>query len=414
MKKLLVAIIVVAGLGFLGWQIYQKASASRPEGARRRPDVPVAVAVAAVERAPIRDIGRFSGSLHALAEFIVAPKISGRLEKILVDIGDTVTGGQLMAVLDDEEYRQQASQVTAELEVAQATLEERRSILENARREYDRTVVLRQKKIASESQLDAAESEFKTQQAKVKVAVAQVAQKKAALETARVRLAYARIRVPANGNNGENRVVGERFVDEGAMLAPNTPMASILDISSLVAVISVIERDYSKLKPGLAAAISTDAHPGLRFSGRVVRVAPILKQTTREARVEIEIPNHDLLLKPGMFVRVQIEFARHENACVVPLSALVKRDGVEVVFRADTEARSVRRIPVTVGIRNGGQAEILDPPLTGSVVVLGHHLLEDGSRIIVPSAEGASDRSPKSADTDVKTIKIPASGQGVP
>ena len=89
---------------------------------------------------------------------------------------------------------------------------ERKTALENAKREYDRTVALRQKKIASESQLDAAASEYKAQQAKLKVALAQVSQMEAALKMADVRLSYTKIRVPENNIHGY-RVVGERYVD---------------------------------------------------------------------------------------------------------------------------------------------------------------------------------------------------------
>jgi len=242
---------------------------------------------------------------------------------------------------------------------------------------------LRKKKIISESQIDAAESEFKTQQAKLEVAVAQLSQKKAALKIANIRLSYAQIQVTENNTAGY-RVVGERFVDEGAMLAPNTPIVSILDIGKLIAAIHVIERDYPKIQLGMEAIISTDAFPGHTFNGKVIRIAPLLKEKSRQARVEIEIPNAQKLLKPGMFVRVHIQFDEHENVTVVPIAAIVKRNGTQGVFLADLKEQKARFVPVTVGIVNSVQAEVLDPPITGSVVTLGHHLLEDGSLIILP------------------------------
>ena len=406
MKKCLVTIIILAGLGFLGWQIYQKASASRKGFKRDRRNVPVAVEVVPVKKTSIREVGSLTGSLKPLSEFILAPKIAGRLEKILVNIGDTIKGGQLVAVLDDDEYRQQVLQAKAELEVAKANLQERKSTIENAKREYARTVTLRKKKIASESQLDAAESEFKTQQAKLKVATAQVSQKEAALKITNVRLSYARIKLTENNTTGY-RVVGERFVDEGAMLAPNTPIVSILNIEKLIAAIHVIERDYSKIQPGLEAVISTDAFPGRTFTGKVIRIAPILKETSREARVEVEIPNAQKLLKPGMFVRVQIQFDEHENANVVPVAALVKRNGTQGIFLADLKEQKARFVPVTIGIVNGVQAEVLNPPITGAVVTLGHHLLEDGSSIVLPAEKPAGGASMKGGKHDVKGSKTP-------
>ncbi len=383
MKKFFAIIIVLAGLGFLGWQIYQKASDSRKGFKHERQNVPVAVEVALVKKASIRQVGSFTGSLYPISKFILAPKIAGRLEKILVNIGDKVEGGQLVAVLDDDEYRQQVSLVKAELDVSRANLQEQKSTIENAKREYERSVALRKKKILSESKFDAAESEFKTQQSRLKVAIAQVSQKEAALKIANVQLSYTQIQVPENNTTG-HMVIGERFVDEGAMLAPNTPIASVLDIEKLIAAIHVIERDYPKIQLGLEAIISTDAFPGRTFTGKVIRIAPFLKEKSREARVEIEIPNAQKLLKPGMFVRVQIQFDEHENATVVPLTALVKRNGIQGVFLVDFKEQKARFVPVTVGIVNSVQAEGLNPPITGSVVTLGHHLLEDGSLIILP------------------------------
>jgi RND family efflux transporter MFP subunit len=217
---------------------------------------------------------------------------------------------------------------------------------------------------------------------------------------AKVRLSYARIKVPENNTTG-HRVVGERFVDEGAMLAPNTPIVSILDIEKLIVAIHVIGRDYPKIQTGQESVISTDAFPGCTFRGKVVRIAPILKEKSREARVEIEIPNVKKLLKPGMFVQVHIQFDEHDNATVVPVAALVKRNGSQGVFVVDPQEQKARFIPVTVGIVNGIQAEVLNPVITGAVVTLGHHLLEDGNLIILPNKKPADGKQRKGGKHNV-------------
>ncbi len=381
-NKVALVAAVLSILGLIGWMVYQKRYRFQ-SGMKREPrKLEVAVEIRPVERVDMRERVSLTGTLQAVSSYVLAPKIGGRLEKILVNIGDLVKKGQLVAVLDDEEYRQQAHQAKAELEVAQANLQERESALENARREYERTVELRKKKIASESQLDAAESEYKTQQAKIKVAVAQVAQKEAALKASEVRLSYARIQIGENNSSGW-QVVGERFVDEGTMLAPNTPIVSILDIERLVAVVHVIERDYYKVRNGMEATIFTDALPEKTFTGKVVRIAPLLKEESREARIEIEVPNDRQLLKPGMFIKAEILFDIHQDTPVVPKNALVKRDGRLGVFSVDLEGRKAHFIPVKLGIIDENVAEILDPPLSGSVVTLGQHLLEEGSFILI-------------------------------
>ena len=320
----------------------------------------------------------------------------GRLEKLLVNIGDRVKRGQLIAVLDDEEYAQQVEQARAELEVTKANLIEKRSSLDVSRREFKRAQALRQKKIASESELDAAQAQYKAQDAKYKVALAQVTQKEAALKAAQVRLSYTQIKASWE-DGGETRVAGEKFVDEGAMLKANAPIVSILDIHSLTAVIHVIERDYSKVRVGQKVVVTTDAFPGSTFTGKIVRIAPLLKETSRQARVEIEVPNRDRLLKPGMFIRAHIEFARHDNTTVVPVAALTKRNNQQGVFLVDTQNMKAHFIPVTLGIVNGKSAEVVKPTLSGSIVTLGHHLLEDGSAITLPDTKqmSSSPRRPK-------------------
>jgi RND family efflux transporter MFP subunit len=380
-KAILILVLLLAGL--VGWQVYARLAASgKPELGSRGP-VPVAVEVSPVEKRTIRDVGLFTGSLDPKSQFVVAPKLAGRLERLYVRIGDPVRQGALIAELESEEYRQQVDQAKAELDVARANFAESRSSLEIAAREFERVKALREKKIASESERDAAEAQLSAQEAKHRVAAAVVAQKEAALRAAQVRLSYTKIH--ATWEDGEERrVVGERFVDEGAMLAANTSIVSILDIGVLTGVIHVIERDYPKIRIGQPTSASTDAYPGKVFSGKVIRIAPLIKEVSRSARVEIEISNPERLLKPGMFIRVQIEFSRIDETLVVPLTAIVKRNGDQGVFHVDTEEMMARFVPVTVGMRDTTYAQVLDPPLRGIVVTLGHHFLEGDAPVILP------------------------------
>ena len=400
MKKIILMGTLLLAVSFFGWQIYQRVNSDKEIVKRGRKKIPVAVEIAPVQQATVQDIGRYSGSLYPKAAFVLAPKIGGRLEKIWVNIGDELQSGQLIAVLDDAEYKQQVSQAGAELDVARANLLEQENALENAKREHERAVALREKKIASESQLDASLSDLKAQEAKLKVAVARVAQSEAVMRVAKVRLEYTRIHVP--GNNGTAyRVVGERFVDEGAMLAANTPIVSIIDIGTLIAVIHVVEQDYPKISVGQEAVISTDAFPDRSFSGKVLRIAPILKEKSREARIEIEIPNPHKILKPGMFVRVQIQFEKHENATVVPTAAVIKRNNAKGVFMVGPEGKTASFVPVTPGIVNSKITEIRTPAISGSVVVLGQHLLEDGASIIIPGSQVTGNQTAEDTKTDL-------------
>ena len=249
---------------------------------------------------------------------------------------------------------------------------------------------LQQRSIVSKAELDVAEAKFKAAEVRHRVSQAQVAQKRAELRGSEVRLSYAQIHA-AWKSGSEKRVVGERFVHEGAMLTANAPIVSVLDISKILGVIFVIEQDYPKIMIQQDAIVSTDAF-AQKFPGKVVRIAPLLKESSRQARIEIEISNPRYLLKPGMFIRVEIEFERHDQTVATPLESLVKREGKSGVFRLDEKREKVQFIPVSPGIVQDEWVEILSPPIQGEVVVMGHHLLSDGASVILPEKEEKGER----------------------
>lgn len=398
MKKFLLVLLVLAIVVMAGWQIYSRLFVTDITQKPGRAAVSVAVETRPIYKDSIRDVGVFTGSLEPKSRFDVAPKVGGWLKELLVDVGDRCQRNQIIAVLDDEEFAQEVEQARAELQVATANAANYASDLDIAKREYERAKALREKQIASASELDVSEAAFNASQTRHKVSLAQVNQKEAALKTALVRLSYTKVRAfweeddqarvgGVQRDKGVLRVVGERFVDEGELLSVNQPIVSILENNPLTAVVYVIERDYPKVTIGQQAIISTDAYPGRTFTGSITRIAPMLKESSRQARLEVEVPNPDLTLKPGMFVRAKVEFTRHENAMLVPLGALVRRDDKEGLFIADTQNLKARFVPVTTGIINGEIVEIAEPQISGLVITMGNHLLEDGSDITLPKIE---------------------------
>jgi RND family efflux transporter MFP subunit len=385
MKKLLLLLLVLAVVAMAGWQLHGRFAGSDAANSAGHSKIPVAVEAQPIRKGPIDDVGVFTGSLEPKSQFVVAPKVAGWLRELLVDVGDTVTRKQVIAVLDDEEFAQEVEQARAELQVANANAANCASDLDIAKREYERAKALREKQIASASELDASEASFNACQTRHKVSLAQVAQKEAALKTALVRLSYTKVQAFWEEGD-ETRVVGERFVDEGALLQVNQPIVSILQNNSLTAVVYVIERDYPKFTVGQQAVITTDAYPDKTFAGAITRIAPLLKESSRQARVEVEVPNADLMLRPGMFVRARVEFARHENATLIPLPALVRRNDREGIFIADPQNLKARFVPVTTGIVGTDLVEVTKPAISGLTITLGNHLLEDGSDIVLPGA----------------------------
>ena len=382
---ILLALVLVGAVGWRLWETRpeeESAGASRDRGA-------VAVETAPVDQGLIRDLRVFTGTLEAASRFSVAPKVSGRLLRLEVDIGDAVSRGQEVGRLDDDEFVQQLAQAEAELEIANANVAEAASARLVAQRDYERVRALRQRDIASESDLDAAEAQLRAAEARVKVAEATVLQRRAALETARLRLSHTRVTADWTGG-GEIRLVGERFADEGGTLSANEPLFSLLDIDTVRAVIFVTERDYGRLRIGQRAALRTNAVPGRSFEASVARIAPQFRENVRQARVELSLENQDRLLKPGMFARLEIELGREEDALVVPIDSLVRRNGVTGLFWVDREESRARFSEVETGIRDRSRIQILQPVITGEVITLGQDQLVDGAAVRVVADEATT------------------------
>ena len=338
------------------------------------------VEVAAIQRRPLTLDRTFSGALEAESDLVVAPKVGGRIKRLAVDLADPVRRGQAVAFLDDAEFAQAVKQAEAELAVTQANLAQARNAVEISRREHQRIVALRERGIASDSESDVAEADLMEKEARVQVAEAEVHRATAALESARIRYEYTRVTADWNEGDAE-RMVAERYVDEGGTVSANMPLLLIVQLDPIVAVISVTERDYGRLRPGLEARFTTDAFPGEVFRGRIDRIAPVFRESSRQARVELRLANSEGRLKPGMFIRATITLDRVEEAFTVPEAALTKRGDVEGVFLVDPGGERVSWTPVETGIRSRGWVQLLTQSLSGRVVTLGQHLIDDGSPI---------------------------------
>ena len=385
-KSLALVVLIAAGLA---WLIAQRLLEGEEPVRTRADDQRVApVEVAAIERGPIELRRSFTGTLDAHAEFVVAPKIAGRIEAMAVDLADTVTRRQVVARLDNAEYLLAVTQAEADLAVAEANLAEARSQLTIAERELQRLDQLRERGVTSESQRDLAKADQLAKQAHVDVTRAQVTRARAALDTARIRLGYTEVSADWTGGS-EQRLVAERYLDEGETVAANAPLLRIVELNPLTAVFFVTERDYALLRSGQRAELGTDSYPGEAFPGEIVRIAPVFRSDTRQARVEVRVDNPELRLKPGMFVRINLVLERVAETRIVPEQALVTRDGNSGVFVVADDGKSVTWRQVSVGIRQGDRVQISAENLGSRVVILGQQLLTDGSSIAIAGAAAA-------------------------
>ena len=378
MKKRLVRIFVIIFIILLVWRIGALVIKGSGNRGRRSGRPPVAVEVDSVRYESIQEIRELIGTVYPMYQYVVAPKVSGRIIQIRKRIGDWVERGEIIALIDDAEYQQAVREAEANLRIAQASLKETQSQSALATQELERVRSLQEKGIASPSELDAAMTNYEAQQSRLKLAQAQVEQREASLKSANIRLSYTVL------NATEPGFVGERFVDEGALLSPNTPVVTVIGIHRVIIRTTIVERDYGRIRVGQSAVADVDAFPSEYFTGYVARIAPMLQEASRVATMEIEVQNDSLLLKPGMFTRVRVVLDEKETAQVVPREAVVSRSGENGIFTVDSTGTIAKYHPVQIGIAAEDRMEILTPQLNGIVVTLGQHLLEDGSPIILP------------------------------
>jgi membrane fusion protein, multidrug efflux system len=407
-KTLLVVLVLIAVVGFAGYLRFtggasspeSNTSASRSEGGggpgmrgmggmigAARP--PMTVELAPVRRDAVSERLTVVGNLIGAATVEVAPKISGRLHSVAVRLGDPVRTGQTIAQLEDLEIREQVKQARASLEVSEASVRQREADLRFAETNLARSRNLFDRQLLARQALDDAEARFEAARAQLDLTRAQLTQARARLEELQINLANTTIVSPVDG------FVGRRNLDQGAFASANTPVVSVVDIRLVRVVANLVERDLRRVSAGTLAEVEVDAYQGEIFQGVVARIAPILDPSTRTAQIEVEIPNRDFRLKPGMYARARFVVGQRADALVVNRNSLVDIDGRKGVFVASENTAQFR--PVEVGIQDKDAVEVLNGVLEGEpVITTGAAGLRDGDRILLPtrpSGAGAGERA---------------------
>jgi RND family efflux transporter MFP subunit len=336
---ILAVIIVLCGIA--GYRLSQR----HKPAATRGSDAPV-VQVSEPVRQDLRQVLEFTGDIVAIKEAGIFSKVSGNVEQVLVNIGSPVHENQLLALIDTTELSQAYEQASA--------------TYLNAKLTFDRTKDLYNQNLAAKQDYDNAEAALRVAQA--------------ARDGAATRLAYARITAPFSG------VITRRYLDPGALVSPgSTTLFTLMSLDSVKVIINVLERDIPRVSIGMPTRIAVDAYPGRDFQGVVTRLSQAVDPATRTMTVEIDIPNREHTLKPGMFARVVLVLGEHRHAMMLPETAVLKDDKGNYVYvvRADTAYRQA----VQTGLVQDSHTEILSG-------------LSDSSRVVVTGQQFARDRSP--------------------
>jgi RND family efflux transporter MFP subunit len=366
------------GGGFPGGGGFPAGGGRGNRGNQARP--PMTVELATVTRGQISEEITVVGNLIGDATVAVAPRAAGRLQEVYVRLGDRVTRGQRIAKIEDFELQEQIKQQEAGQEVSQATIRQREADLALAKTNVERSRSLFERQLLPKQTLDDNESRYLSSQAQVDLARAQAVQTKARLDELKINLANTIITSPVNG------FVSRRLVDPGASVGQNAPVVDVVDITRVRLVANVVEKDLTELQTGDATRVQVDAYPGETFVGRIARVSPVLDPATRTAPIEIEVPNPDYRLKPGMYARVGITTDTIKDALLIPSDAMADLGGRRGVFQVLNDSAVFRTVQVGTEQRN--LVEILGGLKEGEeVITTGARALRDGDRVVLAGGQ---------------------------
>jgi RND family efflux transporter MFP subunit len=252
---------------------------------------------------------------------------------------------------------------------------------------FERSKNLYARQLLAKQALDDAESRYLAGQAQVDLSKAQAMQTEARLEELRINLQNTSVVSPVDG------FVGKRNVDPGAMVSQNAPVASVVEISRMRLVANVVEKDLRMVNVGDPALVTVDAYPGEQFRGRIARVAPVLDPATRTASMEVEIPNGDTRLKPGMYARVSLQVEDRKGVLLAPKAAVIDFEGKRGVWVADDN--KPRFVPVSLGIEDPERVEITAGLKAGDkIVVAGAATIRASDTIVVAGQSGPGSDGP--------------------
>lgn len=288
-------------------------------------------------------------------------KVSGYLKWIGFDKGDLVKKGQLLAVIDAPEVQDDYEQAQADYAIKKLTYERLLSVWKE-----NPDVIAKQD---------------------VDVAQAAAEGAKQAMEHRRTLLQYTKVTAPFSG------VITARFADPGAMIQAATgsatqaaPLFTLMDVDPVRIYVSVPQESAMLAKPGVPATISVKEFAGQKFTGSITRTTEALDPATRTLLVEIDLPNKDHRLQPGMFINATLYLEKHQNALTVPPAAIDPGTGASGKTVFIVENGKARRVPIKTGIDDGAWVEVIEG-LTGneSIVVVGKSGLQDGQAVIASS-----------------------------
>ena len=340
MKK--ISIIALAALILAGCGQKKDSQSQAQQAALAAQPKAQTVKVQPAAKQEVKQDGSYSATVQAFAVNNIAPQSGGRIQKINVEVGDYVGKGQILAEMD-------------RVQLDQAKLR-----LSNAETELGRLKQLYEQGGLAQSDYEAAELNYKISKSTYDNMVENTI-----------------LRSPITG------VVTARYYDRGDMYGMASPIFTVQQITPVKILVGISEGDYTKVSKGDKVTLSVDALPGKTFSGTIKRIYPTIDPMTHTVNVEVQVPNTDRQLRPGMYAKVNVTFG-HNRSIVVPDAAVVRLQGSgqRNVFVVE-DGIAVQK-EVSLGRHFDGQYEILSGLEEGEqVVVKGGSALLNGAQVEV-------------------------------
>ena len=329
------------------------AADGKPDGEAEEETPPVPVETESPTRGDVYALYRGTAPIEAFADADVLAKVAGEVREILVEEGDVVRKGQVLARLDGDRLRLELNESEARLRKLQ--------------RDYERNVDLSEKGLISAGDFDRIKYDLEALQASHNLA---------SLE-----LDYTQIRAPIDG------VVSRRYIKLGNTLAVNEPVFRVTSLDPLIVDLHVPEREFAQIAAGQPVALEIDALQEEPVQATVTRVSPVVDAATGTFKVTIELYDATRRIKPGMFARVGIVHDRHVDALLVPRSAIVEELGRTSVFVVEDGKAQQRQ--VETGYNSEGRIEILSGLSDDDkVITVGQVGLRPDSAVMVIDAQG--------------------------
>jgi RND family efflux transporter MFP subunit len=383
--------LLVATLFLIVRGLYRKGPAEQPRAA----------AVVAVVRGNLASSLTVAGQFQPYQQVDLHAKVSGYIRWIKVDIGDRVRQGEVMALLEVPELQDQVEGAQAEVRHSQSDITRAQSEVVSAESTYSalHAEYTRLEEASKERPGLIAEQELDDARAKDQQAAAQVGVAKASLDAMQQQLGvsrathsrletmsrYEQIIAPFTG------VVTKRYADTGSLIQAgqdnNTqtlPVVQVAESDLLRLRMPVPESDVPNIQVGGDVQVKVDA-TGRTFTVKIIRFSRALDTNTRTMLTEVDVPNHDLSLSPGMYAETTIQLQRKKDALILPAQAVVQNGDQSYVLVVDA-TNHVEKRTVTLGIQTSNRVEITSGLQAGDNVIAAGQTGYQPGEIVSPHA----------------------------